>query len=259
MPKLDCQKVAGKIIKFLKQEVRDAGFTKVIIPLSGGLDSSVVAFLAVKALEVENVLIALLPNKDINKDQDAKLVISKLAIPNPPAGKNIFEIEISNVVQAFQNSLGDLTDLRKGNLMARIRMTILYDLAKKHQVLVCGTENKSEYLLGYFTRFGDQAADLEPIRNLYKTQVIELAKHLGVPEKIINKPPTANLWSGQTDENELGFSYKDADPILFYRFDQKLAWERIIELGFKKELVKKVRDQVERNKFKQETPKIIAA
>ena len=123
--------------------------------------------------------------------------------------------------------------VRLGNIMARVRMIILYDLSKKHNALVCGTENKSEYLLGYFTRFGDAASDFEPIQHLYKTQVYQLASSLGVPKNIIKKTPTAGLWHGQTDEGEFGFSYKEADEVLFYYYDKKLKLEEIKNKGFK--------------------------
>ncbi len=248
----DLKSTSEKIIDFLKRETYLAGFNRLIVSLSGGVDSSTVTNLAVKALGKESVLVVRLPHKDLNHDNDAELVISQLKIPKA----SVFEIEISEIVAEFLKKLPKTDQLRTANLMARVRMIILYDLAKKHQALVCGTENKSEYLLGYFTRFGDQASDLEPIKNLYKTQVIELAKHLGVPEKIIQKPPTAGLWSGQTDENELGFSYEEADPILAHHFDGNLPWKKIIDLGFKPALVEKVEKRVEANKFKHQVPKV---
>ncbi len=138
--------------------------------------------------------------------------------------------------------------------MARVRMVLLFDLAKKEKALVLGTENKSEYLLGYFTRFGDSAADLEPIKNLYKTQVKALAVYLGVPKKIIDKPPTAGLWPNQTDEGELGFSYKEADKILELWHDKKWTLEKIISAGFKKELVLKIQKRVKETEFMRKSP-----
>ena len=123
--------------------------------------------------------------------------------------------------------------VRLGNIMARIRMIIIYDLAKKHNALVAGTENQSEYLLGYFTRFGDQASDFEPIQHLYKTQVYQLAKFLGVPKNIIEKEPTAGLWNGQTDEGEFGFTYQEADQVLYLYYDKKLKLEKIKKKGFR--------------------------
>ncbi|MBI4999471.1 NAD+ synthase, partial [Candidatus Gottesmanbacteria bacterium] len=247
------EEVAKKIINFIKKEVQEAGFKRVIIPLSGGIDSSTTAFLAVKALGPDNVLVVELPYKDLNHDRDAELVIAQLKIPLA----NVYEIEISEIVESFVKKLPKPDRLRTANIMARIRMILLYDLAKKHQALVCGTENKSEYLLGYFTRFGDEASDLEPIRNLYKTEVLKLAKYLGVPEKIIEKAPTAGLWKGQTDEGELGFSYEQADPILYLHFDKKYSCEEIVKKGYKKELVEKVKTQVEANRFKHEVPKTL--
>lgn len=244
------EEATKKIVKFLRQETQKAGFKRVIIPLSGGVDSSTVAYLATRTLGPTHVLIARLPHKDLNQDNDGELVITKLKIPS----KNIFRIEISEIINCFLGQLGKLGQLRPGNLMARVRMIILYDLAKKHNALVCGTENKSEYLLGYFTRFGDEASDLEPIRNLYKTQVIKLAKYLGVPEKIIGKRPSAGLWKGQTDEEELGFSYKDADPILYLHFEKNYSWEKIKKMGFEKRVVEKVRKRVETNAFKHTVP-----
>ncbi len=127
----------------------------------------------------------------------------------------------------------DKEKVRVGNIMARIRMILLYDLAKKHNALVCGTENKSEFLLGYFTRFGDEASDFEPIQHLYKTQVFQLASFLNVPKNIIQQVPTAGLWRNQTDEKEFGFTYKEADQVLFYYYDQKLKLEEIKGMGFK--------------------------
>ncbi len=246
------KKTAERIIEFLQTETKQAGFKKLIVPFSGGVDSSTVVNLAVKALGKENVLVVRLPHKDLNHDNDAELVIFQLRI----SPTNVFKIEVSEIVSEFLKKLPQTDKLRSANIMARARMVILYDLAKKHQALVCGTENKSEYLLGYFTRFGDQASDLEPIRNLYKTEVIKLAKYLGIPEKIVAKAPTAGLWSGQTDENELGFSYEEADPILAHHFDGNLSWKKIIDLGFKPALVEKVEKRVEANKFKHQLPKV---
>lgn len=146
-----------------------------------------------------------------------------------------------------------LNHLRLANLMARTRMMLIYDYAKRHDALVIGTENYSEHLLGYFTRFGDEASDVEPIRHLYKTQVIELAKHLQIPKSIITKAPSADLWTGQSDENEMGFSYADADPILYLN-DQGKTPAEIIATGFKEDLVKIILSQVNKNSFKQEVP-----
>lgn len=247
----DPKQTAQRIIEFLRREVKKAGFQKVIISLSGGVDSSTTLTLAVKALGAENVLVVLLPYKELDQDNDAKLVIKKLKIPK----ENVLEIEILETLNSFAENLKP-DRLRLGNIMARVRMILLFDLAKKEKALVCGTENKSEYLLGYFTRFGDEASDLEPIRNLYKTQVVRLAHYLGVPGRIITKPPSAGLWKGQTDEEELGFSYQEADPILYLHFEKKYSWEKIKKMGFRKELIRRVKKRVETNWFKHEVPKV---
>jgi len=131
-----------------------------------------------------------------------------------------------------------------------MRMILLFDLAKKYKALVLGTENKTEHLLGYFTRFGDSASDIEPIRHLYKTQVRKLAKYLKIPEKIIKKTPTAGLWQGQTDEREFGFSYGEADQILLLYLDQKKNVEEIVNKGIKLEQVEKVVKRLKANEFK---------
>jgi len=250
--KIDCQKITPKLTKFIRKTVKEQGFEKVIVALSGGVDSSIILTLAVKALKKENVLVAILPYNGLNKRglRDALMMIRRLQIPQ----KNVFQIDIRPIVNSFLTVVEDTDRLRKGNIIARVRMILVYDLAKKHQALVCGTENKSEYLLGYYTRFGDEASDLEPLRNFYKTQVKQLAYYLGIPEQIIEQSASAGLWPGQTDEKELGFTYAQADLILAYHFDKKYSWERIIELGFNKAVVRKVKKQVEQNEFKKRVP-----
>lgn len=244
-----------KITRFLKQTLRFTGFSRLIIPLSGGIDSSTVAFLAAKIIGPENILITHLPYKGINKDNDYQLIVNILKTPP----QNIFTINIKPVVDLLFSKLNSnlkarnsqlINKIRFGNLMSRVRMTILYDLAKTNNSLVCGTENKSEYLLGYFTLHGDNASDLEPIIHLYKTQVIQLAKYFKIPPKIINKPPSAGLWLNQTDQSELGFSYQEADPILYYYFDKKYSPKKITSLGFPKTLVDKVLTRAKDHSFK---------
>ena len=148
--------------------------------------------------------------------------------------------------------ISDTDSIRKGNIMARARMIALFDFAKKLDALVCGTENKSEYHLGYFTRFGDEASDIEPLRNLYKTQVYELAKYLKIPQPVIEKEPSANLWENQTDESELGFSYKEADTVLYLYFDKKMKAEEIKKLGFVN--VEKIIEFANKNAYKHHVP-----
>lgn len=252
MLSIDCQKTTENICRFIKTTLRKTGFNKLIIGLSGGVDSATTAFLATKALGKEDIYITLLPyGKQNSSDlKDSQLVIEKLKIHQ----KNVFLINIRNPVDQIASFDKKIDKIRKGNIIARIRMIYLFDLAKKYKALVCGTENKTEYLLGYYTRFGDEASDIEPIRHLYKTQVYQLAKYLGVPEKIIQKKPTAGLWPGQTDEKELGFSYQEADQILYLYFDKKLLPKEVIKYWIKLTTVRKILSWAKKNKFKHDVP-----
>ena len=167
---------------------------------------------------------------------------------------NITRVDIKPAVDALAPVLGSVDNTRRGNLMARMRMIVLFDQAKRRTALVVGTENKSEHLLGYYTRFGDEASDVEPIRNFYKTQVYDLAKFLQVPDTIIQAKPTAGLWLDQTDEGEFGFTYKDADEIMSLLYDEKKTEAEIVKAGYYLELINKVRRRIEANFFKQELP-----
>jgi len=238
---------AHKVTSFIKTVLQKQGFEKVIVGMSGGVDSTTAFYLLKEIVAPENIIIAHLYYLE-SQFKDIEGVIRNARIPK----ENVYELSISPLVKSFQEvypSSDPSADgessrssnetmqqwsndrIRLGNIMARVRMIILYDLAKKHNVLVCGTENKSEFLLGYFTRFGDEASDFEPIQHLYKTQVYQLANFLNVPKNIINKTPTAGLWHGQTDEGEFGFSYKEADEVLFYYYDKKLKPEEIKKKG----------------------------
>jgi len=211
---LNAKKETEKIVLFIKTVLKEQNFKSVVIGLSGGIDSAVSLSLLGKAIKPGNIFVVHLY---YFKSQIGFLnsFLEKLNIPQ----KNIYNISIKNAVDQIQKTIG-LTEnsknykIRLGNIMARVRMISLYDLAKKHQGLVCGTENKSELNLGYFTRFGDEASDFEPIQHLYKTQVYQLAEYLNVPKEIINQIPTAGLWENQTDEKDFGFSYKEADKFL---------------------------------------------
>ncbi len=246
----------NKIISFVKNVLQKQGFENVVIGLSGGIDSAVNLFLLAKSIPPQNIFIAHLYyfKSQINFLQP---LIKKVNIPR----ENIYNISIKDPVDAFRNLLHlesektntfQANQLRIGNIMARARMVILYDLAKKHQALVCGTENKSEFRLGYFTRFGDEASDFEPIQHLYKTQVYQLAKYLNIPKNIILQVPTAGLWEGQTDEGEFGFSYKEADIVLYLYFDKGKAISQIITKGFPN--AQKIIDRAKANSFKHHLP-----
>lgn len=249
---LNAPKAIQSIINFLQTYIAQTPFKKVVIGLSGGIDSSLSALLVAKAIGSKNLIVALLPFGDLSKNglTRAKKMLSVLNVPK----ENIIEQNITAIANSIFSLDTNLDNIRRGNIMARLRMLLLYDIAKKHDALVCGTENKTEYVLGYFTRFGDEASDIEPIRHLYKKQIRQLATYLNMPKEIQEAPPSAELWENQTDEGEFGFSYEEADSILYLYMDQKHTKEDIIKNGFNKDVVEKVMKRVEDNKYKHELP-----
>lgn len=240
-----------KITRFITQTFQNAGKQKAVIGISGGVDSTLSLTLVTRALGAQNIISVMLPYGDQDLS-DAEVVLKFNQIPQD----NWQVMDIKSVVDTAAQAVGvKVTNkIRFGNLIARTRMMMLYDLAKKHGALVCGTENKSEKYLGYFTRFGDEASDLEPIIHLYKTQVKQLTEALGLPVKIMEKSPSADLWEGQTDEQELGFSYEVADQVLRQLIDEKKLVTEIKIDGVTSELIEKVVHQVEQMKFKQQVP-----
>lgn len=237
------------LVDFIHEEVTKVGFSKVILGLSGGIDSALVAFLAARALGKKNVLGLRLPYKTSSSESvsDAKKVVDKLGIRS-------FVIEITPMVDAYFDDFRDASMLRRGNKMARERMSILYDLSAKEQALVLGTSNKTELLLGYGTQFGDLASAINPIGDLYKTQVRQLSKHLKLPKSIIDKAPTADLWVGQSDEVELGYTYEYIDQVLYYLIDERRTREEMVELGFDPIKLDKIHKQVQNSQFKRRLP-----
>lgn len=236
---MDYNKVENQISGFIRRMVSESGMKKAVIGLSGGIDSTVVAYLTVKALGKENVYGIILPCEDNIYKNDAFNLAERLDI-------NYEILSIKKFVDDFI-SIKHINDkIRIGNFMARIRMCILYDKAKELDALVIGTTNKTEMLLGYFTKYGDGAVDIEPIADLYKTEIFELAKYLGVPENIINKTPSADLWEGQTDEEELGMNYDNIDKIL------KLLSEEKVKIGTQenRDDIMKVLSIIKNNKHK---------
>ncbi|HLX13016.1 MAG TPA: NAD+ synthase, partial [Bacteroidota bacterium] len=223
------------LVDFLKDEITNAGFSKGIIGLSGGVDSALAAALAVEALGKENLLAVKLPYKTSNPASvaDADAMIKLLGIRSAT-------VDITPMVQPYIDG-GKIADkTRKGNIMARERMIVLYDLSAVESALVIGTSNKTEMLLGYGTQFGDLACAVNPLGDLYKTQIWQLAEFMGLPKQIIEKKPTADLWEGQTDEDELGFSYKQVDLLLYNLIDERRNDEDMIEMGFEKYFIEKV-------------------
>ncbi len=249
LPKINPKYEVDKITSFLKKIQKQTGISKVVLGLSGGIDSTTVYYLLKKTYKAKNIISVSLPYKKIKPIIDSFLkggsIRNFLTLLEPPRSR-----EVQNRKKFISSPPNQ--KIRIGNIMARVRMIILFDLAKKNNALVCGTENKSEKLLGYFTRFGDSASDIEPISHLYKTQVYELAKYLRVPEKIIKAKPTAGLWSGQTDEGEFGFTYKEADQVLHLYFEKKYNLEKIKKLGFVN--APKIIKRTFNNQFKQQTP-----
>jgi len=237
---------------FIRDAFRGAGFTKGIVGLSGGVDSALVATLGARALGVENVLAVLMPYRTSSPGSisDAVSLAEQLGIRHE-------KVDISPMVDAYLSQAGGQEEpgnIRKGNVMARQRMIVLYDISARESALVMGTSNKTEIMLGYGTQFGDTACAINPIGDLYKTQVWQLAEALGVPKMIVDKKPTADLWAGQTDEGELGFSYRQVDRLLYFMFEERLSLEDLIKKGFDKSFIEKVKMIVRRNRFKSRPP-----
>lgn len=240
------------LVDFIKQETARFNIKKCVIGLSGGIDSSVAAYLAVKALGKQNVLGILLPYRESSPDsiKDALTIVKSLGIKSKV-------IDVTEAVDALVNSNKRIDRVRKGNIIARMRMISLYDISNEYKALVLGTSNKTELLLGYSTIFGDAASAINPIGDLYKTQVWQLAELLKIPKRIIKKKPSADLWIGQSDESELGFTYKQADVLLYYMIDQRFSNQELIAAGFKPAFIKHVKDVIRNNQFKR-LPPIIA-
>lgn len=239
------------LVDFLRDGCRNAGFQKAVLGLSGGVDSAVVAALAVEAVGKDNVLGVILPYRtgSARSREDAELVARVLSIHHEV-------IDISPMVDAYLATVKDVGKVRQGNVMARQRMIVLYDLSSRERALVLGTSNKTELLLGYGTIFGDLASALNPLGDLYKTQVWQLAEALGVPEGIVRKEPSADLWEGQTDEGELGLTYARVDQLLYAMIDERRSDAELLTMGFEREFIERVRSLIRTNQFKRRPPVI---
>ena len=238
------------LVAFLREEITKAGFRRGVLGLSGGIDSAVSAALAARALGAENVWGLIMPHRSSNPEsrEHAEQVARQLGIR--------FEIiDISEQIDAYFKGR-EVTNVRRGNKMARERMCILYDYSAELPALVVGTSNKTELLLGYGTLFGDMASALNPVGDLYKTQLRQLARHLQLPREVIEKLPTADLWAGQTDEAELGFSYEQVDRVLYMLVDQRARREDAVAAGFDESFVNRVILMVKRSHFKRRIPVI---
>jgi len=248
---IDTDLVRQKLTGFIREELARAGFNKTVLGLSGGLDSTLACYLAAEALGPENVLAVRMPYRTSSQGSldHAQLVIDALGVQSKT-------IPITDMVEPLFEQFPDMDGRRRGNVMARERMIILFDRSEAFKGLVLGTGNKTEYLLGYTTLYGDSACALNPLGDLYKTQVRQLSRAMGVPEEIIAKPPSADLWVGQTDEGELGFTYAEVDRLLCMLVDEGFSPEACVESGFTEDFVRKVIRKVRNSQFKRVLPPI---
>lgn len=245
----DWKKIKQYLISFLKDEVSKAGFEKVTVGLSGGLDSAVVAILCKEAFG-KNLNCVLMPSQFSSQSsvEHAIEVCEKFDI-------RYDIVSIEPMVSAFLKNM-DNDKLRIGNFSARMRMSVLYDISFREKSLVVGTSNKSELLLGYGTIFGDIACAINPIGEIYKSDEFEFAKFLGVPESILTKAPSADLWEGQSDEDELGHSYKQIDDLLKLMIDENKSKDELVKLGFEANFIDKINHRINANAFKGKLPTI---
>ena len=252
MKKISYPEIKDKIVAFISSQVSGSG---AVIGLSGGIDSALTAYLTVHALGKENVLGLLLPEKGMTSKADIDDAIEVANI----LGIEYKIIEISSVLASFSSVIPVFDNMAKtanGNLKARTRMCILYYHANLMGRMVIGTGNKTELLLGYFTKFGDGGVDIEPIGDLYKTQVRGLSRHIGIPGRIIEKTPTAGLWPGQTDESDLGVSYEVADQVLTLLVDEKRDISEI-KCKYPSEIVDKLAARISSSGHKRMVPRTI--
>jgi NAD+ synthase len=244
--------VAQRVIEgFIRGQLRQAGFDRAVLALSGGIDSALVAYLVASAIGPEQLLCVLMPYRTSSPDSkaDAEAVVHALGCASEV-------VDITPMVDGYFGVESDASALRRGNFAARMRMSVVYDRSVTWSGLVVGTGNKTEGLIGYTTIFGDNASAFNPIGDLYKSQVRQLAVAMGVPTTIIRKAPSADLWPGQTDENEGGFSYPMLDRLLFWRIDKRRSIEEMEALGFDRAAVERVDRMVATSEFKRQVPPI---
>jgi NAD+ synthase len=239
------------LVAFVREEVHKSGLRRAVLGLSGGVDSSLVAALAARALGPEQVTGVIMPYRTSNPDSaaDAELV-------GRETGIRLLHVDITPQIDAYFAALPEAAPVRRGNKMARERMSILYDQSAVLGALVLGTSNKTELFLGYGTIYGDMASAINPIGDLYKTQVWALARALGLPQRIVDKHPSADLWAGQTDEEELGFTYADVDELLHFMIERRYRHDDLVALGFDARFVERVAELVTRSQYKRRMPLI---
>ncbi len=239
------------LVGFLREEIHKVGLRRGVLGLSGGIDSALVAYLAAEALGPENVFAVCMPYQTSNPESEAHALLVAQAL-----GINYRVIGITPMVDAYFDLFPEADQIRRGNKMARERMTILFDHSAANSALVLGTSNKTELLLGYGTLFGDMASALNPIGDLYKSQVWQLAEEMGVPREVIDKKPSADLWAGQTDEQELGFTYREVDELLYRMVDLRATRDELLAQGFAPDFIDTVYGKVQNSHFKRRMPVI---
>jgi len=237
------------VVDFVREEIHKTGLKKGILGLSGGIDSALVAFIAAEALGPENVHAVCMPYRSSNPESEAHA-----RVVAESCGVNFSVIPITPMVDAYFDMFPDAENMRRGNKMARERMTILFDHSALHSALVLGTSNKTELLLGYGTLYGDMASALNPIGDLYKSQVWQLSEEMGVPREVIDKKPSADLWAGQTDEQELGFTYREVDELMYRLVDLRMTRDELIREGFDPGFIDNVQGKIKNSHFKRRLP-----
>jgi NAD+ synthase len=251
LPAIEPQQAIGVITGFIRGQLEQTGFGRIVLGLSGGVDSATVAYLCARAIGAEHILAVRMPYRTSSQssETDALAVVEDLGCPTEL-------VEITPMVDPMLERMPDADNVRRGNVMARQRMIVLFDRSAREEALVAGTSNKTEALLGYGTLHGDMACAFAPIGDLYKSQLRAVAQSLGVPAPILAKPPSADLWPGQTDEAELGFSYDTVDRILYALVDRRWTVDRCVAAGLDRRLVESVERRVARLEFKRQTPPV---
>jgi len=249
--KIDPELVTEILTRFIRAEIHRAGFQRAVVGLSGGFDSSTVAFLCARSLGPENVLAVTMPYKTSSEAtrRDSQAVVDRLGVRS-------IDVPITDQIDAYFARIGGADRLRLANKCARERMTVLYDQSAAFGALVAGTSNKSELLLGYGTQFGDMASAINPIGDLYKTQLQPLAQYLGLPDEIVAKAPSGDLWVGQTDAEELGFTYAEVDRLMVLLVDGRWRRSELLRAGFEAEFIDLVATRIRRNHYKRRMPVI---